>query len=180
MYCTGTDAANNKYLDANHITEKTHLLVSMDTTMNRMQHPSFLSALLAPCGAVALAALLAVQPAPAAAQATRIAVYPGAKTDASTTEFLRRQMGVDGTAYRTSDGLQKVAAFYQAQPGIQPMGEANKDSAAFVAGCKEEFNAVMKKKMTTGCTHHVTVQSPWMDMKTGKMVPDTLVSIVKQ
>jgi hypothetical protein len=129
---------------------------------------------------LALAALLSAQALTALAQPAGIPVYPGAKADAATTDFLRRQMGVEGVAYRTGDALQKVAAFYQAQPGVQPMGEATKDSAAFVAGCKEEFNAVMKKKMTTGCTHHVTVQNPWMDMKTGKMVQDTLVSIVKQ
>lgn len=129
---------------------------------------------------LALAALLSAQALTALAQPAGIPVYPGAKADAATTDFLRRQMGVEGAAYRTGDALQKVAAFYQAQPGVQPMGEATKDSAAFVAGCKEEFNAVMKKKMTTGCTHHVTVQNPWMDMKTGKMVQDTLVSVVKQ
>lgn len=130
--------------------------------------------------AVALACLAALMAGPALAQNAGIAVYPGAKPDAATSEFLRSQMGVEGAAYRTNDSLQKVAAFYQQQPGMKPMGDATKDSAAFVAGCKEEFNAVMKKKMTTGCTHHVTVQNPWMDMKTGKMVADTLVSIVKQ
>lgn len=134
------------------------------------------------CAAMALVALAALPSGPAAAQAagSGIALYPGAKPDAATTEFLRGQMGVEGSAYRTSDSLQKVAAFYQQQPGMKPMGDAAKDSAAFVAGCKEEFNAVLKKKMSTGCTHHVTVQNPWMDMKTGKMVADTLVSIVKQ
>lgn|GEM_PF-1195002 len=130
------------------------------------------------CAALVLAALVAL---PAGAQAPAgIAVYPGAKPDAATTEFLRSQMGVEGAAYRTNDSLQKVAAFYQQQPGTKPMGDATKDSVAFVAGCKEEFNAVLKKKMSAGCTHHVTVQNPWMDMKTGKLVADTLVSVVKQ
>lgn len=146
--------------------------------MNRTLQRSFFHPLCV--RTAALAALLATQALTAAAQPAGVAVYPGAKPDAATTDFLRRQMGVEGAAYRTGDALQKVAAFYQAQPGVQPMGEVTKDSAAFVAGCKEEFNAVMKKKMTTGCTHHVTVQNPWMDMKTGKMVQDTLVSIVKQ
>ena len=130
--------------------------------------------------AMAFAALAALPSDPAVAQSAGIAVYPGAKLDVATTEFLRSQMGVEGAAYRTNDSLLKVAAFYQQQPGMKPMGEATKDSAAFVAGCKEEFNAVLKKKMSTGCTHHVTVQNPWMDMKTGKMVADTLVSVVKQ
>lgn len=148
--------------------------------MNRTLQRSLFRPLCVRAAAAALASLLSVPVLTAAAQPAGIAVYPGAKPDAATTDFLRRQMGVEGSAYRTGDALQKVAAFYQAQPDVQPMGEPTKDSAAFVAGCKEEFNAVMKKKMTTGCTHHVTVQNPWMDMKTGKMVQDTLVSIVKQ
>ncbi|HAU56305.1 MAG TPA: hypothetical protein DCW87_01200 [Comamonadaceae bacterium] len=149
------------------------------------QHTRLPGGLVTTCAAIALAALAALAALPSASalalvQNAAIAVYPGAKPDAATTEFLRSQMGVEGAAYRTNDSLQKVAAFYQQQPGMKPMGDATKESAAFVAGCKEEFNAVMKKKMTTGCTHHVTVQNPWMDMKTGKMVADTLVSIVKQ
>lgn len=148
--------------------------------MNRTLQRSLFRPLCVRAAAAALASLLSAPVLTAAAQPAGIAVYPGAKPDAATTDFLRRQMGVEGSAYRTGDALQKVAAFYQAQPDVQPMGEPTKDSAAFVAGCKEEFNAVMKKKMTTGCTHHVTVQNPWMDMKTGKMVQDTLVSIVKQ
>lgn len=152
----------------------------MNLNKREPQHTRLPGGLVKTCAAIALATLAALPSAPALAQNATIAVYPGAKPDAATTEFLRSQMGVEGAAYRTNDSLQKVAAFYQQQPGMKPMGDATKDSAAFVAGCKEEFNAVMKKKMTTGCTHHVTVQNPWMDMKTGKMVADTLVSIVKQ
>lgn len=109
-----------------------------------------------------------------------VAVYPGAKHDAATSEFLRTSLHVDGAAYRTADDVEKVAAFYKGQAGVQAMGEAAKDSAAFTAGCKEEFNAALKRKITTGCALQITVQRPWMDMKTGKMMPDTLVSIVKQ
>lgn len=109
-----------------------------------------------------------------------VAVYPGAKHDAATSEFLRTSLQVDGAAYRTADDVAKVAAFYKGQAGVQAMGDAAKDSAAFSAGCKEEFNAALKKKITTGCALQITVQRPWMDMKTGKMMPDTLVSIVKQ
>ena len=135
-----------------------------------------------PCVAMALTVLVALSPGLAAAQAAGggIAAYPGAKQDTAVSEFLRSQLGGEGVAYRTNDSLPKVAAFYQQQPGMKPMGDATKESAAFAAGCKEEFNAVLKKKMSTGCTHHVTVQNPWMDMKTGKMVADTLVSVVKQ
>ncbi len=152
----------------------------MNPNMTVSQHTRLPGGLVKTCAAMALAALVALPSVPAMAQNAGVAVYPGAKPDAATSEFLRSQMGVEGAAYRTNDSLPKVAAFYQQQPGMKPMGDATKDSAAFVAGCKEAFNAVMKKKMTTGCTHQVTVQNPWMDMKTGKMVADTLVSIVKQ
>lgn len=39
---------------------------------------------------------------------------------------------------------------------------------------------MLKKKVATGCALQITVQTPWMDMKTGKRMPDTLMSIVKQ
>lgn len=152
----------------------------MNPNMTGTPETQWPSGLVKMCAGMVLAVLAALPSGPALAQGSGIAVYPGAKPDAATTEFLRGQMGVEGAAYRTNDSLQKVAAFYQQQPGMKPMGDATKDSAAFVAGCKEEFNAVLKKKMSTGCTHHVTVQNPWMDMKTGKMVADTLVSVVKQ
>lgn len=91
-----------------------------------------------------------------------------------------RARAARGAAYRTADDVARVAAFYRGQAGVRAMGEAAKDSAAFSAGCKEAFDAVLKKKVATGCALQITVQSPWMDMKTGKRMPDTLVSIVKQ
>lgn len=62
---------------------------------------------------------------------------------------------------------------------MKPMYAPIKDSAAFLAGCKDEYNEILKKNMPR-CGYHVTVQSPWMDMKTGKMMNDTLITIVKQ
>jgi len=108
-----------------------------------------------------------------------IPVYQGAKPDAATTEFVRSSLGVEGAAFRTTDALAKVADFYGKQAGIKPMAEPTKDSAAFLAGCKDEYNEILKKNMSR-CGYHVTVQNPWMDMKTGKMVNDTLITIVKQ
>lgn len=132
-------------------------------------------------------ALVAVAPAAVAAkgealdpQKAGIAVYPGAKPDAGTTDFLRTSLEAQGAAYRSGDDVGKVAAFYGKQAGVKPMGAPTKESAAFTAGCKEEYNTVLKKKMTTGCDFHITVQSPWQDMKSGKMVSDTLITIVKQ
>lgn len=109
-----------------------------------------------------------------------IAVYPGAKHDARTTQGLRSSMGVDGAAYRTTDNLDKVAAFYKKQSGVRPLGDATRESAVFGFACKEEYIALLKKKMVTGCDINITVQNPWMDMATGNMVSDTLITVVRQ
>lgn len=135
----------------------------------------------------ALACLATVHAAPAWAEKAEaldpakagVAVYPGAKADDATTDFVRTSLGMPGAAYRTGDDLGKVAAFYGKQAGMKPMGPPTKDSAAFLAGCKDEYNSVLKKTMAR-CDLHVTVQSPWMDMKTGKLVNDTLITIVRQ
>jgi hypothetical protein len=108
-----------------------------------------------------------------------IAVYPGAKADAGTTSFVRESLQMTAAAYRTGDDVAKVAAFYAGQAGTSRMGDATKESAGFLAGCKDEYNAVMKKNMQR-CGYQVTIQNPWMDMKSGKMVSDTLITIVKQ
>jgi hypothetical protein len=90
-----------------------------------------------------------------------VTVYPGAKADQGVTRDLKEKLGANGFAYRTTDGVAKVAEFYRKQPSLKELG-GDKESAAFSSG------PVM-----------VTVQSPWMDMATGKMVKDTLISIVK-
>lgn len=108
-----------------------------------------------------------------------IPVYQGARPDAAATDFVRTSLGMEGAAYRTADALVKVAGFYSKQAGMKPMGEPTKDTAAFLAGCKDEYNEILKKNMSR-CGYHVTLQNPWMDMKTGKMVNDTLITIVKQ
>ena len=108
-----------------------------------------------------------------------IPVYQGAKPDAATTNFVLNSLGVEGAAFRTADALAKVTDFYSKQAGMKPMGEPGKDSATFLAGCKDEYYEILKKNVSR-CGYHVTVQNPWMDMKTGKMVHDTLISIVKQ
>ncbi len=89
-----------------------------------------------------------------------IVVYPGSKSESGTTEFLK-QMSPQTAAYRTGDSVDKVVAFYKKQPGFKLIGDASKEGAMFRKG-----------KMD------VTIQSPWMDTKSGKMVKDTLISIV--
>ncbi len=106
--------------------------------------------------------------------------YPGSKFDKATTDTLRSSMAVDTAAYRTGDSVQKVAEFYKKQRGLNLMGDVSKESAVFSAGCKEEYVAILKKKMVTGCDLQVGIQNPWMNMKTGKMVSDTLITITRQ
>jgi hypothetical protein len=90
-----------------------------------------------------------------------VTVYPGAKADAAVTRSLREQLKVNGFAYRTSDGLSKVVEFYRKQPLEEAPG-TNPKGAGFM-----------------GKGLMVTIQNPWMDMTTGKLVNDTLISIVK-
>lgn len=79
--------------------------------------------------------------------------------DSAATEFLK-QISPESAAYRTGDKIEKVMAFYKKQPGMN-----------FVGG--EQEGGMFRKGNVD-----VTVQSPWMDTKTGKMEKDTLISIV--
>jgi len=93
-----------------------------------------------------------------------VQVYPGAKLDTATTDAVKKMMNTDAGCYRTSDAVDKVVAFYKKQGNLTEMG-TTKEGGAF----RKKGEDVM-----------VTVQNPWMDMATGKMNKDTLISIVKQ
>lgn len=131
-------------------------------------------------GARTVASVLMLAAASLGATAAEPALYPGARQDSAVTEFVRNSLGTEGTAYRSNDTLAKVVAFYRKQAGVKPMGEPGADSAAFVAGCREEYNAILKKTMSTGCSLHITVQNPWVDTRSGKRVNDTLITVVPQ
>lgn len=90
-----------------------------------------------------------------------VSVYPGASSDSAATEFLK-QISPESAAYRTGDKVEKVIAFYKKQPGLNFIG-GNQEGGMFRKGNVD-----------------VTVQSPWMDTKTGKMEKDTLISFVKK
>lgn len=90
-----------------------------------------------------------------------VKVYTGAKPDEETTQFLKNSLNVEALCYRTTDDVAKVVEFYKSQPGLTLIDES-KESGMFRAGDID-----------------ITIQSPWMDMKTGKMNKDTLISIVK-
>jgi len=90
-----------------------------------------------------------------------VTVYPGAKYDAETSRAVKDMMQMDTACYRTGDPVAKVAAFYQKQ-GLSSMGDVTKEGAFFKKGKTD-----------------VTMQTPWMNMKTGAMMKDTLISIVQ-
>lgn len=89
-----------------------------------------------------------------------ISVYGNAKYDESTSKTLAQAMKTDLACYRTSDGITKVIDFYMKQPGMK-----------FIPA--DSHNAMFKKGKID-----ITLQDQWMDMKTGKMMSDTLISIV--
>jgi hypothetical protein len=89
-----------------------------------------------------------------------VGVYPGAKYDSGVTDFLR-QLSPESAAYRTSDKVEKVMEYYRKSPGCTLVG-STKEGGMFRKGKTD-----------------VTIQNPWMDAKTGKMMKDTLISIVK-
>jgi hypothetical protein len=91
-----------------------------------------------------------------------VPVYPGAKYDAATSKALKDSMGFNGECFQTNDSVQKVAEFYRSK-GLKSFGDTTKEGALF------------RKRNVD-----VTVQSPWMNMKTGAMMKNTLISIVKQ
>lgn len=90
-----------------------------------------------------------------------IPIYSGAKYDAETSDFLK-QISANSVAYRTSDHLDKVADFYAKQPGLKIVGSRTKESVIY-----------RKDKVD------VAIQNPFMDMKTGKIINTTLISVVK-
>jgi hypothetical protein len=94
-----------------------------------------------------------------------VKVYEGAKLDKETSARVSEAFSVEAFCYRTSDGLEKVVAFYKKEPGLEFMGGGS-------GGGKE--GAMFKKGDVD-----VTIQNPWMDMKTGQLTKDTLISIVK-
>jgi hypothetical protein len=90
-----------------------------------------------------------------------VPVYHGATYDAETSKAVKDMMQVEAACYRTGDPTSKVADFYRKQ-GLSSMGDVTKEGAPFRKGMID-----------------VTMQSPWMNMKTGAMMKDTLISIVK-
>lgn len=90
-----------------------------------------------------------------------VKVYDGARYDADTSQFLSTAMKVDGACYRTTATPAQVNEFYKKQPGTTEIHTSAKGGMFKQAGVT------------------ITIQSPWMNMKTGQHMTDTLISIVK-
>ena len=90
-----------------------------------------------------------------------VQVYPGAKYDAETTQAVNSAMKLDGACYRTDATVAQVNEFYKKQTGTAEVHTSAK------GGLFKKGNV------------NITVQSPWMNMKTGQHMTDTLISIVK-
>ena len=73
---------------------------------------------------------------------------------------LKEKMNINGKTYRTSDPVSKVADFYRKQKLEEAPGTSNTGAMFMQKGA------------------NVTIQNPWMDMATGKLNNDTLISIV--
>ena len=98
----------------------------------------------------------------AAEEKLGVKVYEGAKLDKDASAWVSESFSVEAFCYRTADSLDKVVAFYKKEPGLEFMGEG-KEGAMFKKGDVD-----------------VTIQNPWMNMKTGQLTKDTLITIAKQ
>jgi hypothetical protein len=92
-----------------------------------------------------------------------VAVYPGAKHDEATSKYMTESMQLTMACYRTNDGMEKVASFYRKQKGLSLRGEVMKENALFQSDKAE-----------------VTLQNPWLNVLTGRMMNETLISIVRK
>jgi len=92
-----------------------------------------------------------------------VVVYPGAKYDEATSKYMSENMQLTITCFRTNDSLSKVAEFYRKQKGFSTRGDVLKENAYFQSN-----------------TADVTLQSPWLNVMSGRMMSDTLISIVKK
>jgi hypothetical protein len=88
-------------------------------------------------------------------------IYHGAKYDASTSQTVSESMSINASCYRTNDDVAKVIEFYRKQAGLEFMG-GSQEGGMFKKGNID-----------------ITIQNPWMDMHSGRMMKDTLITIVK-
>lgn len=109
---------------------------------------------------VAMLAVLAVAVVGTAHAAEPLGVTVYAKPEAAAAKAITDMMpGTKAYCFVSGDSVDKVVAFYK-QQGLEYMGA-------------DARNAMFKKGKVD-----VTIQRPWMDMKTGQLGQTTLISIV--
>jgi ABC-type glycerol-3-phosphate transport system substrate-binding protein len=113
-------------------------------------------------GVMMVLAVAALAAALVAEEKFGVKVYEGAKADKETTAAVSEAFSMEAFCYRTADGLEKVVAFYKKEPGLEFVGES-KEGAMFRKGNVD-----------------VTIQTPWMNMKTGQLMKDVLITIVRR
>jgi maltose-binding protein MalE len=90
-----------------------------------------------------------------------VKVYDGAKYDADTSQFIGAAMKVEAACYRTDAPAAQVNEFYRKQPGTT------------------EVHTSARGGMFKKGDISITIQNPWMNMKSHQQMKDTLISIVK-
>ena len=93
-----------------------------------------------------------------------IPLYPGSSSsNVEGSEKVLKDTGYKTAVCRhTADSLPKVVAFYGKDKQLSPLGEPSKDNAGFV----------------TKSGASMSINSPWVDMKTLKMNDGTMICIV--
>lgn len=114
------------------------------------------------CLIVSTAVLLTMLSLAGAEENFGIPLYNSASYDAQTSKRISDSMQIEAYCYQTADSSSRAIEFYKKQPGLKFVGIGDK-------------NGVFKKGDI-----NLTIQSPWMDMKSGKLNQGTLISIVKQ
>jgi hypothetical protein len=92
-----------------------------------------------------------------------ILLYPGGSSvGVEGSENVIKSSGYKtGVCRHTTDSLAKVVAFYRNQRNLSPLGEPSKDNAAFF----------------TKAGASMSINSPWMDMRTFKLTEGTMICI---
>jgi hypothetical protein len=95
-----------------------------------------------------------------------IQVYPGASSsNVEDSEKVIKSSGYPIAVCRhTTDNLDKVVAFYRKDKQLSPMGEPSKDNAGF----------------TNKAGASMSINSPWMNMKTFQMTHGTMICIASK
>jgi hypothetical protein len=108
-----------------------------------------------------------------------VEVYKGAKHEDAATDYLQNKMNMKAFCYRTGDNVANVIEFYKGKEGLYLISED--DTGAFFRRCERaEFSKLFNKMVPKNCDLDITIQSPWMNMKTEKVNSDTLISFVER